>query len=230
MQFRPLYPIVGLAAFMAAALPAQAISLGQIDTFSGSAAAWFAGGGPIGAVPPAPPVVVDTGGPAGAGDSYLFVTATGASGPGGRLVAMNSGQWAGDYSSAGVSAIAMDLRNFGSTDLTLRLLFEDPGAGPPVNIAVSTAGVFLPASGGWTRVVFPVLPGDLTAILGDPAPLLGNTTLLRLFHGQDAVFPGEFIVGALGVDNISAVPAPAGWLLMMTALGALAARSRRFRL
>jgi hypothetical protein len=118
----------------------------------------------------------------------------------------------------------MDLRNFGATDLTLRLLFADPAGGPPANIAVTTASATLPAGGGWTRVVFPVSPGELTVLLGDATPLLGSTTLLRLFHGPGAAFLGDLVNGVLGVDNITAVPAPAGWLLMATAVGALASR------
>jgi hypothetical protein len=47
---------------------------------------------------------------------------------------MNATQWAGDYLAAGIDGIAMDLRNLGTTDLTVRLLLEDPMGAPPANL------------------------------------------------------------------------------------------------
>ena len=102
-----------------------------MDTFSASAEGWFAGGGPLGGIPAVPPAVQPGGGPGGAGDPFLRITATGASGPGSRLVAMNGAQWSGDYLAAGVAALEMDLINIGASDLTVRLLFEDPSSGAP---------------------------------------------------------------------------------------------------
>lgn len=78
--------LIAVSAFaLAASLSpaAQAVSRGQIDTFSGSLQGWFAGGGPVGAVPPVPPQVVASGGPAGAGDPFMLITANGSAGPGG---------------------------------------------------------------------------------------------------------------------------------------------------
>lgn len=215
-----------LVSLVAMASTAEAVTLGQADTFSSAIDGWFAGGGPIGAVPPNPPTVVGTGGPAGAGDRYLSVTGLGSDGPGGRLVAMNGAQWSGDYTAAGITAIAMDLNNFGPSDLVVRLFFEDPQNGPPANQAV-TPGVTLPAGSGWQHVLLPVLASDLTVLAGDASVLLGNTTLLRIFHGPTAAFPGPAVVGSLGIDNISAVPAPGALLLMLTGLAALAARAAR---
>src|SRR5688572_13016102 len=96
---------------MSASGAVHAVSVGQADTFSGGIAGWFAGGGPLGQVPPVPPAVVGSGGPSGAGDSFLQLTSNGSEGPGGRLVGMNAAQWAGNYAAAGVNAISMDLRN-----------------------------------------------------------------------------------------------------------------------
>src|SRR5207253_6291335 len=129
---------------VAAAWPsAHAVSVGEIDTFSGSLEAWFAGGGPMGQVPVGSPALVASGGPAGAGDSFMRLSADGSDRVGGRLVGMNAAQWAGNYSAAGIGAIAMDLRNLGNSDLSVRLYFEDPIRGPPVNEAVTTFSVLL---------------------------------------------------------------------------------------
>jgi hypothetical protein len=155
--------------------------------------------------PPVAPQVVPNGGPLGAGDQYLQITSLGGAGAGSRMVAINSSQWAGDYLSSGISGIAMDLRNFGNSDLTIRLLLEDPVLGPPADVAVTTFGFALPAGGGWTRAFFAIAPSSMTALSGDVNTLLGNTTFLRII---DSPTPANAvpIVGVLGVDNISAVP------------------------
>jgi hypothetical protein len=194
-----------LVALLALALAdaADALSIGQTDDFqSGTTEDWISG------VPhPFPPTTVPGGGPAGAGDTYLLLRSIGEPRPGGRLVAFNGAQWAGDYTSAGIASITMDVLNLGPSDLSLRLMFMDPTTGPPTNVAVSTDGVFVPAGGGWTAVTFPVLASDLTAQLGDVNAVLSNTTFLRLFHGIDTGFPPQPVVATLGVDNICALGA-----------------------
>ena len=184
---------------------------------------------------PAPPENVATGGPSGAGDNYLLVTALGGSGNGSRLSVINAAQWAGDYLDAGISAISMSAINLSNTDLFLRLVFEDPTAGPPVNIAYSSDALFLPAGSGWTTLVFPVQPAFLTAGLGDVETALHNTTVVRLYHSEDDNFPNPInpidpVSAQLGVDNISAVtaiPEPATMWMLTLGLGTLAARRRR---
>lgn len=144
-----------LIATAVAPFGAHALAIGQIDTFQSGIGGWFAGGGPFGQFPPVPPHVVSSGGPTGANDAFLQVTSSGGDGPGSRLVAMNASQWAGNYLTAGFTTIEMDVRNIGASDLILRLLFEDPIAAPPANIAVSTLGVVVPAGSDWTHIIFP---------------------------------------------------------------------------
>src|SRR5215203_3475115 len=103
-----LLPATIFCAAMSAFVPAHAVDPGEVDTFSGGIEGWFAGGGPVGQVPPVAPTVIATGGPGGAGDSFLQIVANGSLGPGGRLVVMNGAQWAGNYLAAGISGVAMD--------------------------------------------------------------------------------------------------------------------------
>jgi hypothetical protein len=212
-----------IAFAMGAVGPATALSIGQVDTFSSlTLENWFAGGGPSGQVPPIPPQVVPDGGPGGAGDAFMQVTATGGPGPGSRLSVINAAQWSGDYTSTRVGAIDMDLRNLGNADLTIRVLFEDPMGGPPLDEGVTRHGAFLPVGGGWTRVSFAIDPGSLAMLLGNASTLLHQTTFLRIIHSPTA---GDAtpVAAILGVDNITAVaalavPEPTALALLTAAL------------
>lgn len=230
-----MHPRPRRAALLApAALLSLALSMplaAQSDGFeSGTTEGWFAGGGPLGGVPPQPPTQVPDGGPGGVGDGYLLVTASGSAGPGGRLVAMNASQWARNYLDDGIIGISMQVRNFGSTDVFLRLLFENPIPGPPTDIAV-TAGFAVPGMSGWMPLFFSIRPGDLTAIAGDVNTALATTTILRLYHSTDPVFPATPFAAQIGVDDITAttIPEPATVLMFGTGLAMLAGVTRRRR-
>jgi hypothetical protein len=214
------------------ALPAQAVSLGQIDTFEdGTTQNWVTA--LLGSPNPAPPVNVPTGGPAGVDDNFLLLTALGGNGPGSRLSGINLSQWAGDYLAAGVNTLRMDVNNLGAVDLSLRLMFADPMAGPPANVAFTDA-ILVPAGGGWTPISFFFSPASLISGLGDVTTALTNTTEIRLYHSPvpnfpNPVFPIPTVTAQLGVDNIQAqaVPeVPPGMLLSM-GLGALPLLQRR---
>lgn len=205
-----------LLAVLVAPLSATAVTLGQLDDFEdGTVQGWGAG-----AMHPAPPSNVATGGPSGADDSYLLLTSVGGTGAGSRLVVFNGVQWAGNYSGAGVTGIAMDVNNFGPNPLQLRVILNAVS-----NFAGSTLAIPLPSAGGWTSIFFPIAPEDLSAVFGSPADVLASVVELRLIH-----LPGgtpEPIVASLGVDNIRAVPEPS--TLALVALGMLAlASTQRF--
>jgi hypothetical protein len=144
----------------------------------------------------------------------------GLGGPGSRLVAFAGPGWSGDYLSSGVTQIEMDLRNFGSTELTLRLLL----AGPANSSAISTTPVVLAAGSAWQRVSFGV---TVDALTGSPALALAEVNQLRLFHSTTPVSPGETIAARLGVDNVTAVPEPTTALLLGAGLLFLWTRRRR---
>jgi hypothetical protein len=220
--------IVALAALLAMAGAAQAaIVARQVDTFedeANPALDWMSG--PSNQTPPQRL----SGGPGGAGDHYMRLRSSGIAGdPGGRLVAFNSNQWAGDYLGAGVAALHMHVNNTGATDLLLRLLLRDFTHGQ----ALTSAGaVSVPAASGWTSVSFPLGAGDLTG--GDYATAMGSIGELTLLHSPDEppVLDRRFtptIAATLGVDNITAVPVPEPAAAAVAAVGCADVMSRRAR-
>ena len=231
-----------LAASLSAALlapPAFAIPAAVQDFEDGTAEGWTFGGGPGGV--PSTPQTVASGGAGGADDEYMRLTSNGTSGPGSKLSAINASAWGGNYTDAGLTTIDMDLRNFGASDLYVRLLLLDLSGLPQALYAITDA-VFLPSGGDWTAVTFSVTAADLIALEGDPAALLQSVTELRILGSADPNWlfkPGEqpSVTAVLGVDNITPnvfgdgdgdneVPEPStGWLLV-AGLVAATARAR----
>lgn len=186
-----LQPNVGLA-----------VTLGQMDDFQDGTIQGWGIGVPI---DPAQPVNVPDGGPAGTGDRYMRLTAEGDVGSGGRLAVLNRDQWTGNYLAAGINAITMWVNNLGATDLALRLYLTDFATQFPINAAISTLPVLLPAHSGWTAVVFRISAADLTATVGSVQAALTDARELRLLHNPNPTFPPPRVVASLGVDNIKAV-------------------------
>ena len=215
---------LALLAGFAAARDASALTLGQVDDFEdGTTQGWHING--LGtANPPAGtlPANVATGGPGGAGDSYLQLTSSGSSGAGGRLVGINVSQWAGDYTALAVTGISASVRNFGASDLSLRVYVADGGT----NSAVSTTAILLATGSGWLNVLFPIAAGDLTSLAGNAAAALSGVAELRILHSATALSPGAPILAQLGIDNFAVVPEPGTGLLLGLGLLAFAARRR----
>lgn len=216
--------ILGLAS------SAVAIPIGIDDFQDGTTMGWGVPG-----ASPLPPVNVAAGGPGGAGDAYLQLQAdAGLAGAGSRLSVLNETQWTGDFRAAGITAISMDVNNFGPDDLVLRLLFEDFDApGPPVNLAMTVANVVVPAGSGWMSIVFDLSPVNLIAgIFGTVEGALTDVDVMRIFHNPVAAFPGPpggipTVTATLGVDNIAAVPEPATGALLIGGVAAVLTRARR---
>ncbi|GLC25674.1 PEP-CTERM sorting domain-containing protein [Roseisolibacter agri] len=227
--------VAGMSVLAVARADAQVVANQRDDFEGGTTMGWHVGD----PTHPAPPTVIATDGPAGAGDAYLRLTSFGSGGPGSRLSALNTTRWAGNYIAAGVTQIEMDLINLGQNDVSLRLLFGafPDGQGPPTDLAWSADAFFLRAGAGWVHAVFPILPGAMIVPLGTYAGALGGADELRLFHNPAPVFAGPEnssppIAAVVGVDNIRAVavvPEPATVALLATGVLGLAAARRRTR-
>lgn len=211
-----------LSALVTAGLPlaATAITAGQIDTFqNGTTQSWAEG--LTGALPPVPPAVVANAGPDGAGDFALRLTAIGvAAGPGGKLVVNNNQpRWTGNYTTAGVNGVILDVRNPNAFPVTIRVGVDGPTLPATTGGRWVTHGVVVPASSGWRTLTFALRPQDLLA--GDPgatsaATTLANVAVIRVLHAPSATWQGAVVTGQLDLDNIETLPEPS------LALGALA--------
>ena len=181
---------------------ALAISAEQIDTFEdGTTMNWREGGSPN------EPTNVSTGGPNGAGDAFLRDLSSGNFGAGGRMVMLNTTQWAGNYTASGISRITADMANFGSTTLHMRIAVRR-GSTQGVPAYASTSAIVLPADGIWRSLTFDLTSSTMTNVAGANtlATVLANVLELRILSA--AAGPndmGDVIAGTLGVDNIRAV-------------------------
>src|SRR5438552_12086560 len=78
-----------------------AVTFGQRDDFqNGTTMGWSEGG-----ISPNPPTNIASGGPNGAGDSWLRNIASGVGGAGAKQIMFNQAQWTGNYVSAHVTQI-----------------------------------------------------------------------------------------------------------------------------
>lgn len=179
-----------------------AVTLGQIEDFS-EIHGWS------GALPnPNPPVTVPDSGPLGGGDSSLRVTSNGGSGPGGKLVVFNTTQWTGNYTAAGITGIAADLRNIGTNTLSFRLALNGPGGW------FVTQAAPLAAFTGWVHQEFAIAPVSLLSAGGDDAAAtLTAVSELRILHSSAVDFRGAQVTGSFMVDRIQAIPEPSVWII-----------------
>ena len=210
-------------AVVIAATSASAISLGQLDDFEDATLKNWSNGGVAGV--PAP-TNVNSGGPGGAGDNYLQIASAGGGGAGSRLTIFNHAQWLGNYIAAGVTAIEVDLRNSGPTQLSIRLAFKSSlSMGGP---AYLTQAAILPSGSGWQHFTFSLAPASLIPVAGPPAYntlFSGGIAEVRFINEIGANNSnGDIITAQLGIDNIRAVPEPATFYLLGAGAVALACR------
>jgi hypothetical protein len=179
------------------------VVFGQLDDFEdGTTQGW------IHAAPsPNPPSNIATGGPQGADDNYLQNVSTGAAGAGSRHVVFNQSQWAGDFNAAGVTRVSGFMRNFGPSDLAMRVGLE----GGTLNTRFVSAGtIALAANGAWQPVTFDLTPSRMTVVAGseDLAAVLANVTTFRFLSAVTPSFMGDVVAATLGADDLRAMTLP----------------------
>jgi len=220
--------VVALALSSVCASPVVAVSVGQSDTFEdGTVQGWSVG--PLGGHP-APPANITSGGPGGADDNFLRVTAVGGGGGGSRLAFFNGAQWTGDYIAAGITAISLHVNNFGPNDAHLRLRFVGT-SGVTTNVAITNA-IVVPPGSGWSLISFTIDPASLITLQGSATAALSNASELRFFHNPAPTYPNPptgppTVIVQVGLDNIRAVPEPSSVALVGVGILALTALTRK---
>ena len=199
-------PTAALASFLSASLCAAGaargvIVFGQLDDFENGTVMDWTHGFPS----PNPPTNIATGGPGGTDDNYLQNTSTGGMGAGSRQVMFNQTQWAGNYNAAGVTRITGFMKNFGTTDLFMRLAVQ---GGTLNSWYASTNAISLPASGAWTPFTFDLTPSAMTGVIANEplSDVLASVFALRILSAQAAPeLRGDIVAATLGVDNLRAL-------------------------
>jgi hypothetical protein len=207
-----------LAAVLSLAAPGAfgAVTLLQTDNF-GTLNGWTSG-----SPNPNPPSLLADSGPLGGGDSALRVIANGG-GAGGRLVTFNRSTWVGNFSSEGITSITMDLRNLGTSSLSIRIAFNGPGGW------WVTAAESVPAFAGWANHAFDIRATSLLASDGgtSAAATLADVTEMRILHSPSPDHTGVALSSTMLIDNVTAVPEPPA-LFLLAGSPLFLKRKRRF--
>lgn len=189
-----------LLAIAFACFSTQAQILSNNDDFEdGTTMGWFESG-----ASPNPPSNIADGGPMGAGDNYLEDLASGAGGPGSRMVIRNTSQWIGDFTSEGVVEIRFDARATGN-NLNLRIAMN--GSGGPIS---TTNAQLLTAGTGWTTISIPIQASDMQTVTSnvgsgfDINATLADVVEFRILSNSVPSYAGESVAATLDVDNIIA--------------------------
>ncbi|MCC6492147.1 MAG: hypothetical protein IT424_03905 [Pirellulales bacterium] len=189
--------ILGAALWGACGSWALAATLHVDDFQTGLATLGWAGG--------AAPTRIADGGPGGAGDAYLRISA----GAGGHLATYNeAAAWVGDWGASGATAVTVDLMSPAtSAPLAIRLVLFGPTSTFDRWTSVSAQSV--PSDGVWRSYSFAIGPGDITRVIGGGTyeQLRASTLRVMLRHnpgspsatGPPVASPG----GMLNIDNIT---------------------------
>ncbi len=185
--------LIALACIAAMPVLGHAVTLGQVDTFSDGTTLNWQG---------ASPTNIASGGPSGAGDAFLQLTSSGSFGAGSKMASPNAIQWSGDYATTGIRLVECDMKNSGSTQLSMRIVLTSAG----FSKYTSTIPVVLPPGGGWKRVQFSLQPTDLSLIVGAEAwtTVMPAVAQIQFRHNTTLFDGGEPIAAQLGIDNITA--------------------------
>ncbi len=188
---------VSLLLTLQAAPLSATIMPGQVDGFDGGLSGWQAGG----FTNPNRPDIQTTGAIDG---PYMRLRSNGSFGAGGKLVVFNTDQWTGNYLTADLSGIQMQVNNLGTTSLALRLIFNDQAHGQTLT---TKAPINLAPGSGWSTITFPLDQSNLMG--GTFNTVMASVTEFNLVHSPTIISTrsgAPNISAILGVDNITAVP------------------------
>ncbi len=184
------------------ASPVGAITPNWVDDFQGGTTLGWSGVSPTNDA---------DSGPGGPGDYALHVSAQGGGGPGSRLITYNRSQWKGDWTASGVSAIAMDLYNPETMDLSIRLGIGGPGGVQSFGTGevFVTPAVTIPGDNSWHSVSFGATAADFVSAGGtDIHAALADVEEFRVLHNGAVDIRGAIIDADIYVDNIRVISEP----------------------
>lgn len=211
------------AAVFAACLGVQSaratILYGLLSDFQdGTAQGWREGSSSFN-----PPTNQPSGGPLGAGDRYLRNISSG-SGAGGKNVTFNTTTWTGDYLSAGINRLQLDVKNFGSASVPLRAGLRRTNS----ERYITEAAVVIPGDGQWHSIAIDITENKMVPYGGVATyeEVMSDVRDLRIMIAENATWQGTPINTTMGYDNILALPEPtsvamilAGALMLATGRG-----------
>lgn len=194
--------VFGLGLILIAnAVYAQGISLGNWDDFeSETTAGWRHDEGS-----PNPPIVVPIGGEGGPEDAYLENFSSGDGGPGGTHVIFNAdNRWTGDYIAGGVNKLSVNIINFLSEPLQMRVGLIDSGG----NCWATDPAVAIQPFSTWSNYEFtldestmvPAGAADFESVARDVAQVR-IFSALTLGNGQTGC-GGDAVLAVSGYDDI----------------------------
>ncbi len=172
------------------------VVLGQVDTFTDGTTMFWSGG--------ANPVNIPSGGPAGATDAYLQFAGLGGFGAGSVPAVNNNLQWSGNFTSAAVTIVRMNMRNFSAVPLNMRLMFN----GPTGARWVTHPGFSLPGNSGWVTATYFLRASNMVLVAGTDtlAATLAANSFMQVRNDFDPPSSGgEGAAATVGIDNVSAL-------------------------
>jgi len=195
--------ILLLTLFVTSASIAQ-ITAGVPDDFDTPADVhnWVHGGGPGNS--PNPPSLQTVG---GVDNNYLKNTSTASGGAGGKFVMLNTSQWTGDYITAGIKSVSIQVRNNGATALNLRVTFGASVGGSATHW-MSATPVVVPVGSGWINVLFPITQTYMAQSVSGGSQnyptVMGAVAVMRIVSSTAVDHRGDEFIGDADFDNITA--------------------------
>ena len=165
------------------------------------------------------------------GNSYLNIAADGEAEAGKMITFSWETEWTGNYYSAGVTGIRMDISNMSDSDTVFLRVALANRASPQQTGGtwfISQNPIVVPMLSSWTNVFLPLNEGALV-VVGNLSGELGTDSYqdtfsdIRNIRILSAAVPlgaiGDEFVGNVGVDNVALVPEPT--TLPLVGLGSL---------